>query len=56
MLCFVWMSILERMELNWVEYQIKHGIEMRCISNSIVFMSLNSSLELCGLIPRSTEG
>jgi hypothetical protein len=44
------------MELNWVEYQIIHGIEMRCNSNSIVWMSLNWSLELCGLIPRNTVG
>ena len=36
----VWMSILEGMELNWVQYQINHGIEMRYNSNSIVWMSL----------------
>jgi len=34
------MSILEGMELNWVQYQINHGIEMRYNSNSIVWMSL----------------
>jgi hypothetical protein len=45
-----------RMELNWVEYQIRHDIEMICNSNFIVWMSLNWSLELCGLIPRNTEG
>jgi hypothetical protein len=39
------------MELNWVQYQISHGIEMRCNSNSIVWIPLNWSLELCGLIP-----
>jgi hypothetical protein len=50
------MSILERMELNWVEYQIRHDIEMRYNSNSIVWMSLNWSLELCGLILGNTEG
>jgi hypothetical protein len=48
--------ILEMMELNWVEYQIRHGIEMRCNSSSIVWMSLNWSSELCGLNPRNTEG
>jgi hypothetical protein len=37
-------------ELNWVEYQIRHGIEMICIFNSIVWMSLNWNLELYGLI------
>jgi hypothetical protein len=48
------MSILEMMELNWVENQIRHGIEMRCNSNSIVWISLNWSLELCEFhtIPR----
>jgi hypothetical protein len=35
------MSILEGMELNWFQYQISHVIEMRCNSNSIVWMSLN---------------
>jgi hypothetical protein len=50
------MLILERTELNWVEYQIRHGIKMRCNSNSIVWFSQNWSLELCGLIPCNTEG
>jgi hypothetical protein len=54
--CCVWMSILEGMDLNRVEYQISHGIEMRYNSNSIVWMSLNWSLEWCGLIPCNTEG
>jgi hypothetical protein len=27
---------IERMELNWVEYQIRHDIEMIYNSNSIV--------------------
>jgi hypothetical protein len=40
-LCSIWMSLLERMELNWVEYQIMCGIEMSCNSFSIVWMSLN---------------
>jgi hypothetical protein len=44
------------MELNYVQYQISHDIEMRCNSNSIVWMSLNWSLELCGPIPRNTKG
>jgi hypothetical protein len=35
-----------------VEYQIRYGIEIRCNSNFIVWMSLNWSLELCSLIPR----
>ena len=39
------MSILEGMELNWDQYQIKHGIEMRYNSNSFVWMSLYWSLE-----------
>jgi hypothetical protein len=51
-----WMSILEDKELNWVQYQICHGIEMRYSPNSIVWMSLNWSLELCSLISRNTEG
>jgi hypothetical protein len=34
------------------KYQNKHGIEMRCNSNFIVWMSLNWSSEFCGLIPR----
>jgi hypothetical protein len=55
-LCSVWMSILERLELNWAEYQIRDGIEMRCNSNSIIWMSLNWSLKLCGLSTRNTEG
>jgi hypothetical protein len=46
LLCFVWMSILEGVELNWVQLQISHGIEMSCNSNFIVWMSLNRSLEL----------
>jgi hypothetical protein len=50
------MSILEDMELDWIQYQISHAIEMRCNSNFIVWTSLNWSLELCGLIPRNTEG
>ena len=50
------MSILEGMELNWVQYQISHDIEMRCDSNSIVWMSLNWSFELCSLILRNIEG
>jgi hypothetical protein len=29
------MLILERMELNWVQYQINHGIEMRYNSNCL---------------------
>jgi len=41
----VWMSELEGMELNWVQYQISRGIEMRCDSNSIVWMSLHWRLE-----------
>jgi hypothetical protein len=32
---------LERIELNWIDYQIKHGIEMGYNSNSIVWISLN---------------
>jgi len=39
------MSELEGMELNWVQYQISRGIEMRCDSNSIVWMSLHWRLE-----------
>jgi hypothetical protein len=39
-----------------IEYQIRHHIEMGCISNSIVWMLLNWSLELCGLIPPNPEG
>jgi hypothetical protein len=51
------MLILEGVELNWVQYQISHVIEMRCNLNSIVWMSLlNWNLELCGPIPRNTEG
>jgi hypothetical protein len=50
------MSILEGKELNWIQYQTNYGIEMRCNSNSIIWMSLNWSLELCGLISRNTEG
>ena len=46
LLCCIWMSILEGVELNWVQLQISHGIEMRCNSNFIVWMSLNWSLEL----------
>jgi hypothetical protein len=42
-------------KLNWVEYQIRHGIEMRCNCNFIVWMSLNWNMDLCGLIPRNTE-
>jgi hypothetical protein len=42
--------------LNWFQYQISHGIEMRCNSNSIVWMSLYWSLELGDLIQRNTEG
>jgi hypothetical protein len=42
-------------ELDWVQLQICHGIEMSCNSNSIVWMLLNWSLELCGPIPLSTE-
>jgi hypothetical protein len=30
---------LEDMELNWFQYQVSYGIEMRC--NFIVWMSLN---------------
>ena len=41
----VWMFELEGMELNWVQYQISRGIEMRCDSNSIVWMSLHWRLE-----------
>jgi hypothetical protein len=50
------MLILEGMELNWVEYRISHGIEMRCNFNSIVSMSPYCSLELCGLYPRIKRG
>jgi hypothetical protein len=32
-----------------------HDIEMKCNSSSIVWMSLNWSLELCDLIPRNNE-
>jgi hypothetical protein len=50
------MSILKDMELNWVQYQISHSIEMRCNSNSIVWISLNWNLKLCGLIPHNSKG
>jgi hypothetical protein len=50
------MPILEMMELNWFEYQIRHDIEMRCNFNSIVWMSLIWNLKLDGLIPRNTDG
>jgi hypothetical protein len=36
----VWMSILEGMVLNWVQYQINHGIEMDHDSNSVVWMTI----------------
>jgi hypothetical protein len=35
--------MLEGMELNWVQYQISHNIEMRCNTNSIVWMLRPSS-------------
>jgi hypothetical protein len=54
--CSVSMSILEDVELNWVQYQISHSIEMRCNFNVIIWMSLNWSLELYGSIPQNTEG
>jgi hypothetical protein len=55
-LCSVWMSILRAW--NWIgfKYQISHSIEMRCNSNSIFWMLLNRSLELCCLIPRNSKG
>jgi hypothetical protein len=52
----VWILILEWMDLNLIEYQIKHDIEIRCNSNSIVWVSLNWSLKLCGVTPHNTEG
>jgi hypothetical protein len=33
--CSIWILILERIKLNLVKYQIMHGINMRCNSNSI---------------------
>jgi hypothetical protein len=48
------MSILEGIELNCIEYQINHGIKIRCNCNSIVWMSLYWSLEFGGLISRNT--
>jgi hypothetical protein len=54
-LCVVWMLILEDVELNWVQYQISHAIKMIYNFNSIVWMSLDWSLELCGPIPRNTD-
>jgi hypothetical protein len=50
------MSILRGMELNCVQYQISHGIEMRYNFNYIVWVSLDWSLELCVPIPRNIEG
>jgi hypothetical protein len=41
--------------IELVQLQISHDIEMSCNSNSIVWMSLNWSLELCGPIPLNTE-
>ena len=34
------MLILEGLELNWVQYQINHGIEMGHDSNSVVWMTV----------------
>jgi hypothetical protein len=48
--------MLEGIELNWVQYQISHSIEMRCNFNFIILMSQNWSLELCGLISLNSEG
>jgi hypothetical protein len=56
MLCSILMSILEGKELNWVQNQIRHSTETRSNSNSIVWMSCNWSLELCGLNPCNSKG
>jgi hypothetical protein len=50
------MLILEDVELNWIQLQISHGIEMSCNFNYIVWMSLNCSLKLCGLFPLNIRG
>jgi hypothetical protein len=42
--------------MNWVPYQINHGIEMGYNSTSIIWISLNWNLKLYGITPHNTEG
>ena len=46
----IWMSILEGLVLNWVQYQFTHGIEMGRNSNSNVWMAITFCFGICSSI------